>query len=108
MAARLLGRAPCPECGFGAAHVRQNEGKHPYRYCPECGANYATRNTRQANDLLAKVRPEQGAPAPNEPRADGEAGTPAGQGAVSAPPPAAEKPAPRRVGLWEQMVGGAR
>lgn len=54
----MLGRTPCPECGFGAAHVKQaeGEGKRPYRYCPECSAQYYTRTNRQAADLMAKTR----------------------------------------------------
>lgn len=93
MAGRAMGRAACPECGFPAAHVRQNEGKHPYRYCPECGANYATRNARQAADLLAKTRPEGAAsssPAP-EPAAPPAPATVAPAPAAPAPAPAPPK-----------------
>lgn len=95
MAARLLGRTACPECGFEAAHVRQNEGKHPYRYCPECGSNYATRNSRQAADLMAKVRPEKGA---DQPPADPPEAVPA--------PAAAPAEPPKKVGLWEHLMKG--
>lgn len=51
----MIGRAPCPECGFSAAHVKQSE-KCLYRYCPECQAQYNTRNERQRSDLMAKTR----------------------------------------------------
>lgn len=93
MAAALLGRAPCPECGFDAAHVKQNPDKHPYRYCPECGANYATRNSRQARDLIAKVRPEAHAKPLPEP-------TPAPS---PAPAPANPPPAARPAGLFSMF-----
>lgn len=86
MAAQHLGRAACPECGFESAHVRQNEGKHPYRWCPDCGANYAARNARQAADLLGKVRADGAAAAPAKP---------------ASPAPA---PAPvRKPGLFESL-----
>lgn len=78
--------------------VRQNEGKHPYRYCGECGANYSTRNSRQASDLLKKTR------APKLPTVD-----PAP--AVDPDPAPMADPAPpatvRRAGLWEQLAGRA-
>lgn len=76
--------------------MRQNEGKHPYRYCPECGANYATRNSRQASDLMAKTRPEKGAAPAPAPAVD--------PAPIADPAP----PAPaRRAGLWEQLAGRA-
>lgn len=51
----MIGRATCPECGFGSAHVKQSEKCH-YRYCPECSAQYYAKSERQVADLLAKTR----------------------------------------------------
>ena len=59
MASELLGRCECPECGFGAAHVKiktDKEGANPYRHCPDCGAQYFPRNKIQADHLRARVR----------------------------------------------------
>lgn len=56
MASRMIGRATCPECGFGAAHVKQSE-KCIYRYCPECGSQFHAKTERQRTDLTAKMRP---------------------------------------------------
>lgn len=68
MASEMIGRTTCPECTFTGAHVKQKkeEGKEklPYRYCPECGAQYYTRSARQASDLLQKTRASQAAPPP--------------------------------------------
>lgn len=55
MASKLIGRTACPECGFGAAHVKQSE-KCVYRYCPECASQHHARTERQRADLLAKTR----------------------------------------------------
>jgi hypothetical protein len=86
MASELIGRTACPECGFHAAHVKiktDKEGAHPYRHCPECGAQYFPRNKQQADDLRAKLRAEKAAP--DTPPAS-EAGTPAGPAAETTPP----------------------
>lgn len=96
MAGRELGRTACPECGEPNAYVRQNEGKHPYRYCPECGANYATRNSRQAADLMSKTRAAK-LPPSEQPPADPPAAAPAPAQAPAEPP--------RKRGLWESIVG---
>lgn len=97
----MLGRCACPECGFHAAHVKINidkEGKHPFRYCPECGAQYFARNQRQGDMLREKMRPEGtatvSAPATNTPPAS-EVAQPSAIAptaeAVLAPVPAAPK-----------------
>lgn len=60
MASNMLGRAPCPECGFAHAHVKINTEKptaKPYRHCPECGAQYFPRNAAQGDTLTAKIVP---------------------------------------------------
>ena len=94
MPSKLIGRVECPECGFGAAHVKQKtEGdtaKLPYRYCPECGAQYFPKSEAAAARLTAKMRPEGGAavkPA-TEPEKNGETGATAGSGGAAAAPPA--------------------
>jgi predicted nucleic acid-binding Zn-ribbon protein len=90
MASRLIGRTDCPECGHGAAHVKvaEGEGKRPYRYCPECGAQYFPRSDRQARDLEARTRPEKhAAPAAVDERS-------------TAPTPPPPPPQPKRRGLF--------
>lgn len=66
MASRMVGRAACPECGFGSAHVKESE-KCLYRYCPECGSQHHARTERQRADLTAKMRPVEGTAAPTQP-----------------------------------------
>lgn len=81
MGAPLIGRTACPECGFGAAHVKRSE-RCVYRYCPECGAMYhATGKDREAA-LLAKTRLLDAPP------------TPTGPSPTPAPEPDAGEPAP--------------
>jgi predicted nucleic acid-binding Zn-ribbon protein len=60
MASDLIGRASCPECGFASAHIKiktDKEGAHPYRHCPDCGAQYFTRTKLQASNLMLQIRP---------------------------------------------------
>lgn len=66
MASELIGRMACPECDFPHAHVKiktDKDGANPYRHCPDCGAQYFARSSRQAENLRKKMRPE-GAPVP--------------------------------------------
>lgn len=97
MASPIIGRAECPECGFGAAHIKQSE-KCVYRYCPECGSQYHAKTERQRSLLVAKMRPE-GAPTPT--RTDP---TPTGpvEGATATDPVAEPEstPTPKRRGLF--------
>ncbi len=86
MASRMIGRATCPECGFGSAHVKQSEKCH-YRYCPECSAQYYAKSDRQVADLLAKTRVDTPAPGPSP---TGSEKTP--EPAVPATPPAPPTP----------------
>jgi hypothetical protein len=97
MPSRMLGRSPCPECGFESAHVKQaeGEGKRPYRYCPECGSQYYTRSDGQAAALMARTRAEGRAPAAAPAPAPSAAPAPA---APTAPPPAAAAVVSRRFG----------
>jgi predicted RNA-binding Zn-ribbon protein involved in translation (DUF1610 family) len=73
MASELIGRCTCPECGFHAAHIKKKpeDGKRPFRYCPECGAQYFTRSNTQAQNLLKQMR----------------------DAAIDVPPPEEDKPA---------------
>lgn len=62
MASKMLGRAKCPFCGFQHSHVKIKEDKEaakPYLHCPDCGAQYFTKNGTQAEHLLAMLnKPE--------------------------------------------------
>lgn len=55
MASAMVGRAPCPECGFAAAHVKRSE-KTLYRHCPECGSQYIAKRPELERLLLEKTR----------------------------------------------------
>lgn len=108
MASKLIGRTTCPECTFGAAHVKESE-KCLYRYCPECGSQYNTRGERQRDLLMKKTRLVD-APAPSGSATAGSAapadtarptptpGKPADTPAAPAATPT--PPAPKRSGLF--------
>lgn len=89
MASKLIGRAACPECGFGAAHVKESE-KCLYRYCPECGSQHHARSDRQRADLMAKTRPE-GTPTPTPKQEPQQAAKPE---PVAVPTPSEPTPTP--------------
>lgn len=111
----ILGRKACPDCGFGAAHIKRRGEKHPYRHCPSCGLMTQARSHEQAAHLLRGMRPE-GQPLP--PATDdpivvpGLAAAPAAPAAVAAPAaPAAARPAAapaRPAGLWDSLMKGGR
>jgi len=105
MASGLIGRTDCPECGFGAAHVKKKEqdGKRPYRYCPECGAQYYTRSDAQAAALMAKTRPEatQAVPVAPEPVAAVIVETAPDTQAADV-----SKPQPKKSGDWSKGIFG--
>jgi hypothetical protein len=55
----LLGLMKCPECGFNDAEVKADKSGQPYRFCPECTAQYFTRGGVKAKNMLAAMRPLQ-------------------------------------------------
>lgn len=55
MKKEILGTLACPECGHDAAEVKQQKNGLPYRYCPECDAQYFPRTTAAGNRLWAKI-----------------------------------------------------
>lgn len=53
----LIGLTDCPECGFDSAEVRPDKSGAPYRFCPDCTAQYFSRGVpHKVKNLLAKVR----------------------------------------------------
>jgi hypothetical protein len=122
--ARIIGRKGCPWCGFASAHIKQNEGKHPYHHCPECGTMTPARNGAQARHICADMRPEpdykagdyaaasqavaQAQAMPEPPRAADpiivpgvvvKSGRKTDKPAATTPPPAGGG------GLWGQLMG---
>jgi hypothetical protein len=85
-----IGHMACPECDHDHAEVLLDKNGKPYRYCPNCNAQYFSRDAARAKNLLAKMRP-----APNA-----AAAFPDPQSAV-APDPSTPTAAPktRRVGI---------
>ena len=65
--ATIIGRKACPDCGFGHAHIKQTEGKLPYRHCPGCGLMTHAKNLAQAELIKAGMRPVGEAAPPPEP-----------------------------------------
>jgi hypothetical protein len=104
----IIGRRPCPWCGFEHAHVKQNEGKLPYHHCPECGTMTPAKNGLQARLLTKDMRPIAGGPLLEPPKTDNPIIVPKemadkAKAAAAAPAPA---PAPRKpAGLWDSLMG---
>jgi len=96
MASKMVGRTTCPECGFGAAHVKQSE-KCLYRYCPECGSQHYARSGKQRADLLAKTRTETVAGAPKGAPATGSGPTDTPPAPPASTTPMEEVPKRRRL-----------
>lgn len=96
MASKIIGRAPCPECDFEHAHVKQSE-KCTYRYCPECHSQTIAKTDRQVANMTRRMRPVDDAGAPATTAAPAAApATPAFVPKVPTPAPAA----PKRRGLF--------
>lgn len=55
MAKEIIGTCACPECGMSGAEVKATKNGRPYRWCPECHAQYFPRCDVTAARLLAKV-----------------------------------------------------
>jgi DNA-directed RNA polymerase subunit RPC12/RpoP len=118
---RLLGRRACSWCGFKNAHVRQNEGKRPYVYCPHCGLQTTSKNDMQAELIVRGMRPEGGATGePGHvdvvPRRANDINTDFGgldelppakpAPAPVPPPPPTPQPEPKKpAGLWDTLMG---
>jgi hypothetical protein len=101
MASQMIGRATCPECSFGSAHVKRSE-KCLYRHCPECGAQYYATGERRAADLMAKTRvdkPGSGATPTGSEKAP-ETAVPATPAATPTPTEPSGTAAPKRRGLF--------
>jgi hypothetical protein len=111
----IIGRQKCPDCGFDHAHVKQSEGKRPYRHCPECGLMTHAKNGAQAKLLTANMRPLPGGHVPQSlPHTDdpiifpGAAVAPAAP-VAAAPEPAATPAAPKKpAGLWDALMKGGK
>lgn len=96
MGSPIIGRTPCPECGFGSAHVKRSP-KCVYRHCVECGAMYHATGAERERRLMAVTRPVEAAPAPEpEPTKPPPAPTPAPAPAL----PVSSPPASKRRGLF--------
>lgn len=64
----LIGMCDCPECGFADAEVRPDKTGAPYRFCPDCTAQFFTRGVpHKVKNLLAKLRKSEPLPAPAMP-----------------------------------------
>lgn len=100
MGREVLGTMVCPECGQPHAQVKAQKNGKPYRYCPECDAQYFARSDLAAAALLAKVgktapapAAAPAAPAP-EPAAKAKPAAKPAAKTAPAPAPAAEPNAP--------------
>lgn len=98
MGREVIGTMVCPECGHPDAQVKHQKNGKPYRYCPECDAQYFARSDAAAAALLAKVGKAPAAPAAPAPAAPEQDAKPA-----ATPAPA------KRSGLSDalKILGGA-
>lgn len=64
--AELIGLCKCHECGFPDAEIRPDKGGNPYRFCPDCTAQYFSRGVpHKVKNLLAQIRePDKPAASP--------------------------------------------
>lgn len=97
----IIGRLACPWCGFEGAHVKCNEGKHPYHHCPDCGLTTPAKNGAQAKLLTGRMRLVDGT-MPEPPIAADPIVVPGGaKAAAAAPAPApADPPKPGKPASW--------
>lgn len=51
----VIGLVVCPECDASGAEIKAQKNGRPYRYCPECNAQYFARDDRQEKNLLEKI-----------------------------------------------------
>lgn len=94
-----IGHMRCPECDVDGAEIKRDKSGHPYRYCPDCNAQYFTRgDPRRVANLLRKMTP-----APAAAAAEAVPATPApahsAKGAETLPAPA-PKPARKSATLF--------
>lgn len=52
----VIGVCNCTECGFEDAEIKAQKSGLLYRWCPECNAQYFTRDTVTSERLRAKIR----------------------------------------------------
>lgn len=53
-----LGHMVCPECGFPDAEIKEDKNGNPYRYCPDCSAQYMTHGRpHKVANLRARMKP---------------------------------------------------
>lgn len=99
MKKEILGTMKCPECGHDAAEVKAQKNGLPYRYCPECDAQYFARTTAAADRLWLKIgQSTQG----------GRSVTVTEAGPVASPPAALPKPKGTGNALLDFVAGAAR
>lgn len=101
MASKIIGRRPCPWCGFAHMHVKESE-KCLYAYCPECGTNGPhARTALQRANMVKGMRQEGGQAEPTPTPTPTEKPAPAPKAAAPAPAPTpTPTPAAKRRGLF--------
>lgn len=95
----VLGTVACPECEHDGAEVKQQKNGLPYRYCPDCDAQYFPRTTVAGRRLWAKIgRTDGGLPVSvTDPAPEPEAAK-----------PAAPVPKPKPVATGNPLLDWAR
>lgn len=53
-----VGHMVCPECGFPDAEIKEDKNGNPYRYCPDCSAQYMTHGRpHKVKNLMERMKP---------------------------------------------------
>lgn len=79
----VIGHQMCPECDLWGAEIKIDKSGHPYRWCPDCNAQYFTRgDPRRVENLKRKMT------AAASPEPEAKAATPASSPKVPSPDPA--------------------
>lgn len=77
---QVIGHQVCPECDRSGAEIKVDKAGNPYRWCPDCNAQYFTRgDPRRVKNLASKMTPI----------AVSAGDATGGAGAIKAPAPAA-------------------
>lgn len=55
---QVIGHQVCPECDRTGAEIKVDKAGNPYRWCPDCNAQYFTRgDPRRVANLASKMTP---------------------------------------------------
>ena len=92
-----IGHIACPECDHSDAEVKLDKNGKPYRYCPECNAQFFPRSPEAQQRLMHRMRPVTGSSAAAPPAAPAKPAKPASSSKVT---PSSSSPAAAGLAGW--------